>query len=466
MSDKMVNTDLTDLQTLLERYIKAGRISFSLLTWDNKSEAKENELIIKYDNENAFLYIKNADGKIVSVNTETDLSYQEFLAKFMEVSSAKEKAPFDPQLWFKINEDASMFSGYSQENISYFYNYIENNLTSLKPYIINTTADGENHEMLPFMSTRTVYYDLGKIIKDGNIVNVEDTISAIMNLVNNIKSEITDMLNINIRNYDDTLNEFQSHIDRQNEEISVLHSAVSTVDKKYTDLTAKVKEISDKMDLKIRSKKFTLSGDSNRIVPVIIWIGGGGEDLPTEFLNSSDTSARNPQELFLGGAFITYTDPNRNVILQLGSGMETNEAANIHGGTEFTVTQNGNTDAQGVIYGQGVIHGVQKKHAGHWLVWLLAGKTYYLWSKYVDYIWPAVDKEYLGTNTSLYNWSNLTIPQAYKLDYPYYDYYGGKYPQQVFYDRRNAVYSFHYTDVLNITHQLTLGSRYVLSIVQ
>ena len=454
MSDKMVNTDLTDLQTLLERYIKAGRISFSLLTWDEKSEAKENELIIKYDNENAFLYIKNADGKIVSVNTETDLSYQEFLAKFMEVSATKEKAPFDPQLWFKINEDSSMFSGYSQENISYFYNYVENNLTSLKPYIINTTADGETHEMLPFMSTRTTYYDLGKIIKDGNIVNVEDTISAIMNLVNNIKSEITDMLNINIRNYDDTLNEFQSHIDRQDEEISVLHSAVSTVDKKYTDLTAKVKEISDKMDLKIRSKKFTILGDGNTIVPVIFQMRDG-EDLPTKVSDKDSGWASGSKMAFMGGMFITYSDSNRNVILQLGSNMETNFTAHVHNGNEFTITQNCNGN------GQGVVHGVYKFNgeSGTWVVWLLTNKTYYLWSKYVDEAMVYTDSGYNGTGVSgVYAVCSQYGIKTYKYNTT------NDYPQRVFYDRRNSTYSFHYTDTLNITHQLTLGSRYVLSI--
>ena len=447
MSDKMVNTDLTDLQTLLERYIKAGRISFSLLTWDNKSEAKENELIIKYDNENAFLYIKNADGKICAVNTETDLSYQEFLAKFMEVSATKEKAPFDPQLWFKINEDASMFSGYSQENISYFYNYIENNLTSLKPYIINTTADGETHEMLPFMSTRTVYYDLGKIIKDGNIVNVEDTISAIMNLANNIKSEITDMLNINIRNYGDTLNEFQAHIDRQDEEISVLHSAVSTVDKKYTDLTAKVKEISDKMDLKIRSRKFTVGGTTSQIIPVTFTMTGGGEDLPNDVAGGK--WAAGAKEAFMGGMFITYNDANRNVIIQLGSNMEANVAAGLSSGTEFTVTQSqavGGTRTDGKVSGVGTVHAIERVSAGKWCVWLTGGRSYYLWSKYVDDITinaKATTKE-----------GKYTVQK-----------YGTKI-HQALYDRLNKEFSFHYTDVLNITHQLTLGSRYVLSIVQ
>ena len=271
-----------------------------------------------------------------------------------------------------------------------------------------------------------------------------------MNLVNNIKSEITDMLNINIRNYDDTLNEFQSHIDRQDDEISVLHSAVSTVDKKYTDLTAKVKEISDKMDLKIRSKKFTILGNDNTIVPVIFQMQGG-EDLPTVVLDKTSGWANGSKMTFMGGMFITYSDSTRNVILQLGSNMETNYTTQSRAGNEYTITQNCWQS------GKGIVHCVQRMFSGTWVVWLLGNRTYYLWSKYVDDVSILSNSGYNGIGVTQY---------AVTGNHKYIEYTYPNGPQQVFKDRLNSTYSFHYTDVLNITRQLTLGSRYVLSIVQ
>jgi len=359
------NLSIEDLLGLLERFLKSGRLSFSLLTWNRRDEAVINELVIKYQDNLALVYIRNPDGQIVPVGTETDLLFQEFLAKFLEVSVTKQKPDYDPQMWFMLRENSVNFTGYDAEVISQFYQFVENNLSSLKPYLLQVKDSGKLSKLVPFISATTVFYDMNKVMSNGSILNMDDALKAIVTLMNNVKTDLTNLLDSTKNQYNEALNALETNITRHQTEINTLKTDINTVVSKYNTTLSTLNTLAANVDYKIRGLQFSVAGDSNTAYPIRLQYTSG------------DGALTGGNELFLASPMITYSDNNRNVVIMLGLGNDS--IGSFHtGGTKFTISQNC-TGAGTPCFSNAYLIG-----AGTYIVMLGGARTYTVWSKHID----------------------------------------------------------------------------------
>jgi len=370
LASTLQNVDLKELISMLERYLKAGRISFSLLDYSRNNEAITNELIVKYDQENILLYIKNTDGEIKPVGTETDLIFNEFLAKFLEVGESEITPPYDPKLFFQIKQDSSAFYGYSQENINFFYNWIESNMDSLEPYLLHAnTVDEVQHDLIPMQTAKTVYYDLGKVVTGQTIRDMDSVISALVTMMNNIKSDLTAALNSAKATYNsmiDTLNKTNS---TQTTAINGLKTDITNLNTGLSTLNTNLTNLANKVDQRIRPKTFTVGGNANTAYPVRI------------YYNSGVNPVTGGYEFFQGQFFLSFEDGNRSCVAALGDATETNSSSYWNGVcNRYVVTQKGN--------GAGVPAFYHFTEVGpmNWICVLRGAATYTVWSKYIDYV--------------------------------------------------------------------------------
>jgi len=362
--------DIKELIIMLERFIKSGRISFSLLTYDRLGEAVANELIVKYDQDMVLLYIKNQDGLVKAVGTETDLLFNEFLVKFLEVNETETLPAFDPKLFFQIKRDSSDFAGYSQENIDYFYNLIENQFASLTPALLHAKVDSADHDLIPFMGTKQVYYDLSNIINGQIIRNMDDTIAAIIEYVNTLRDNLTDALNNAKAIYDATISSLTTVNTRQDATLTAIKNDVAAMNTKLSTVTTSVTNMASKVSTRVRGQQFYVAGSGTVAYPVLIRY------------NSGINAITGGYEFFGCQFYLTYEDGNRFNVVMLGDGSGTNSSSYWTGiGTKYVVTQKCNGSGTPNIYNCEEIGPMQ------WILMLRGTSWYTVWTKYLDYLY-------------------------------------------------------------------------------
>jgi len=372
MREVMREIDFHDLKIFLERYLKAGRISFSLLAWDNRANGQKGEMIINYDSDYGILYTKNDKNEIIPLRTETDIIFMEFIANFLEVNDVKIKPHAEPQLFFKLMRDTGGNTGFTQQVIEKHYRYIEDNLSSLTPlssWTVNT--DGKSENLTQFSSARTTYYDLGKVISGQVINNMEDTVRIIVSFMNNITKELTDMLNSVRVHYDQSLNQVRDQQARIDGNISVLTNLANGINSNITAMRNSINTISSNMDIRMHRRDFTTGGsNSSYFTPVLITLNenGLGNSLP-------DGAG---MEAFGAGLYITGSWRIPGFALELGSGnlFSNNARYPSSGGSRFTVSFHPNSLSYLPFAG------AKRVGAGAWVVMLRSTYEYTLWSKY------------------------------------------------------------------------------------
>lgn len=148
----MNTNNIKELAMELEKYLKAGRFSFAVLMWDQRNKAVVNELIVKYDEKDhkPILYIKNANGDIVPIISESDKIFKDFLENFIEVSVNRTKN-YEPSLYFMLRQDNEGNTGWNQSTVDQFYTFVSDNFSKLKPYVLQTFKKGKSDLLIPFV---------------------------------------------------------------------------------------------------------------------------------------------------------------------------------------------------------------------------------------------------------------------------------------------------------------------------
>lgn len=224
--------NIKDLMSEIEKFIKGGRIVIELLTKDEANDMTPRQLCVDfdYDEKVARLYVMNDQNEIVPIKSKAEDLIEEFITKFIEVGTNK-KYNYDPSLFFKLMSENE---GFAQANIEKFYSYITENFSQLKPYIQYTKDyNGNTHGLIPFMSTDTVYLNLGKIIQDKGITNTTTAIQELYNFMTAYRTTVESIVNKMNNSLDGLMSSIRSDLD--------------TLSKKYNDQDTLVNSINEKV---------------------------------------------------------------------------------------------------------------------------------------------------------------------------------------------------------------------------
>lgn len=366
-------TDNKELLIEIEKYLKAGRFSFAVLSWDNRSKAVINELIVRYDEKDGkpLLYIKKPNGDIAPIITESDKNLKDFIENFIEISVDRTKN-YEPSLWFMLRQDRNGNTGWNEETVSQFYRYVEANLAEMKPYALQVFKDKKRETLIPFVGTQMVFYDMGRIIPDAGVENFDNIIEMLFKLINDIKSNLVDIMDGIEAKFTDMNDKLVQENNRQNKEIETLRDNMKETQKQVQDVIASIGGVKDTTERKLLPTKLAVGGNGNTIYPVKIKLTGGG------------TQINGGYEQFMGAMYLQMESPNRNIILQIG---------NMHT-TTSPLYYNG-IDDQYYVYTHKVINGANAKHyiydcrmvgSGEYILLLRGATNYQLWSKYPEFL--------------------------------------------------------------------------------
>ena len=358
------------MNLLYERMIKDGRLSMSLCLWENRDKALEDELIIRYtENALPMLYIKSK-GEYKPIGTETDLNFNKFLQNFMEVSSVRTKEEFDPSIWFKTFKDSANTEGYSDENITQAYKEIESKLNLMKPYIMQVDVDKESHLVIPYMSTKLVFYDLGKLMANERVRNLEEVFQLLMQYMQKVRSDNQSMITAVNKAVSEVQIDITNQNNRQDENIEILSKEMQSQSQSNNSLLDKVNQYINSTETRIRPLRFTMQGSATYAYPVVFKLSGGGMDM----LNGT--------EFFNAPLYLTFEDGNRINVLQLGDSNTVGSPlipTNIKEAYDFVqVCNSANTTP--------AIYDVKRIDGNTWVVMLKGGQTYTAYSKYIEFL--------------------------------------------------------------------------------
>lgn len=256
-------SDIRELLLKLDRRLKTGVFTFSLLTGDKKDRAVMHELVLDYGldeqgrpygADNGFpvdkngkvelprpkLYVVDENGNRVDIQSEAAIRIKDFMDNFFEVSVTRTKYG-EPSMWLKLIPDANGNTTYNNTNIEEFYRYLQFNKENLTPHIMQTFKDGERHILMPFVTADHVFYDVSKIIAGEGIRNFEDTFELLHNLIKNITDNISD----NLRIIEDRMNRTFAML---TEKSNVHDRAIESLETSITRLDGSLREINKKAD--------------------------------------------------------------------------------------------------------------------------------------------------------------------------------------------------------------------------
>ena len=365
-------TDNKELLMEIEKYLKAGRFSFSVLTWDDKDKAVTNELIVKFDKDGKpTLNIKNPDGTISSIVTESAQEMKDFLENFIEVSVDRTKN-YEPSIWFMLKQDEHGDTGWNKSTISQFYNYVEQNYKNLKPYALQVFANGQKELLMPYVDTKMVFYDLGKIMSGKGVESFDVITKLLFGIISDIKSNIIDVVNGMESNFNDIRSKLEIDNDRQDKEIDTLRKSIMRNKETINNMMESIGGIKDTTDRRLDFKKFTVGGDPHMVYPVRFKLTKGGNEI------------LGGHELFMSVIFLQMESPSRTIVMQIGN-MHSTTSPQYYNGVED----------QYFVYSHKVLNGANAKHyvydckmigSGDYIVLLRGGTEYTVWTKYVDYL--------------------------------------------------------------------------------
>ena len=366
-------TNTKEVMIEIEKYLKAGRLSFSVLSWDLRNNSVINELIVKYDEADGkpMLYIKNPDGQIVPIITESDANLKEFIENFIEVSVDRTK-DYEPSMWFMLRKDGSGNTGFNQSVIDQFNSYINDNFDELKPYMLQVFKDGKRELLVPYVDTKSVFYDLGKLIQDERVRNFDDIITLLYNLIIDIRENLVDIMNAVETKFNDMNEKLILENERQNKEITDLESHMDDSDSKLNSLLGELGDIRGTTERRLLQKEISVGGEANKIYPVRLKYTGGG--LPIS----------GGVEMFMGAMFLTMENSQRNIVLQIGNNHMTTSPSYYIGTSDqyYTYTHkvlNGN-NAKHYVYA------VKQVGSGDHILMLRGATRYTLWTKYPEFV--------------------------------------------------------------------------------
>lgn len=367
----MNRNDIKEFRMEMEKFLKAGRFSFAILTWDQRQNAVINELVVKYDEKDhkPMLYIKNPKGDVVPIITESDKILKDFLENFIEISVDRTKN-YEPSLWFMLRKDENGNTGWNKSTINQFYSFIGANFNKMKPYVLQTFKDNQRELLIPYVGTQMVFYDMGKLIKGAGVENFDNIVNMLYNLITDIKENLVDIMNGIETKFTDMNNKLVQENERQNAEIKTLEQQIKQTEDKLDDVMNSLGDIRGTTERRLLPVEISVGGNANTIYPVSVSLRGGGLAI------SGGT------EQFAGAMFLTLETPQRNIVVQLGNNHMTDSP------NYFT----GITD-QYFVYSHKILDGGNAKHyvydvknisSGSYALLLRGATKYTLWTRYPD----------------------------------------------------------------------------------
>lgn len=357
----------------IEKYLKAGRFSFSILSWDMRNNAVTNELIVKYDEKTGkpMLYIKNPSGEVVPIITESDANLKKFLENFIEVSVDRTKH-YEPSMWFMLRKDGNNDTGWNKDVINQFYRYIEDNYDQLKPYALQLFHNKQRELLIPYVDSKMVFYDLGKLIQNQVVHNFDDITELLYNLIMDIKENLVDIMN-SIEDKFNTMNDkLEQENERQNTEISNLRKQVEQTEKSLNGLLGQLDDVKGTTERRLLPVTITVAGNNNTIYPVRVKYTGGG------------LQVAGGTQMFMGAMFLTMENAQRNIVLQFGNNhMTTSPGYYIGQADQYYVYTHKVIDGSNAKH---YVYDVQQVGSGDHVIMLRGGTTYTIWTKYPDHI--------------------------------------------------------------------------------
>lgn len=374
-------------QIEIEKFLKAGRTTLAILSWEDRDQAITNEIVGKYDPTDGkwYIYITNPDGggtggggsgsgtdpDFGSISTEADVLFDEFIHNFLEVSEIRTKN-YEPSIWCMLRRDHENDSSFvnNQSVIDQFYEWIDTNYTQLKPYILHTYQNKTRDMLIPYVGTRGVFYDLGKFVENQGITNLDVVITTLYKLHCEYRasfSSILQSMSTRISNIDTNMTNINT---RQDADIKMLNKMLQDSINKFNEVDSKLGNVSANSELRIRPNKFTVGGSGSMIYPVKVTI------------NKAGLAIKGGTEAFLAGMFLTHENEFKATILQLGNISENTSPDYYNGNkdTHYVFSQiiKYTRDAKYYIYD------VQRVASGSYILMLRGNNTYTLWSKYID----------------------------------------------------------------------------------
>lgn len=354
---------------VLEEFIKAGRLHVALLGYDRKDEAVVGELIIDFtDKAKPILHIKNPDGEVVPVLTESDRLFNEFLENFIEVSVDR-TVNYEPSLWFMIRTDDGN-DNWSYDIIKQHFDFAKANKNSFKPYMMQTFKNKQRELLLPFITTKEIYYDMGKLIADERITDFDKIVEMLYNLIIDIRDNLQSIITEVSESFNALELKLNQENDRQNLQIAALEESVRTLNNKLDDLNNKLDEVAGTTEKRIRPKELRVGGQSNMVYPVRLKYVNGTLSVP------------GGKEFFMAPILLTIKDANRSCLLKIGHNHTTNSPDFFSGdkGTHYVYDQTVLNNSNAKFY----FYDVNTIGSGDYVVMLRGGTTYTLWSKYIE----------------------------------------------------------------------------------
>lgn len=281
-------SQIKDKLMYIDRYMKAGRFTFSLLTADNKDLATMHELILDYgtdDNGTAYgskngfptnadgtikiprpsIFVINEKGERVNIETESALQIRKFLDNFFEVSTNRTKFG-EPSMWLKLIANDDGTTTYGEDNTRKFYEYTVANKDQLHPYILQTFKDGKRDILIPFMTANHVFYDVSKIIAGEKIRTIEDTFKLLHTMINTIGDNIKFNISTIEARMNDTMNMLKEKSDIQDRAIAALQQNINDMGSYYLEVSNKLTNIIEKVGKSfIKKPYFVKRGEILRI---------------------------------------------------------------------------------------------------------------------------------------------------------------------------------------------------------
>lgn len=364
--------DMKEMMTLIEKFLKSGRFSLSLLDWDKRNKAVTNELIVKYDEAQAkpMLYIKNPNGKIVPIITESDKDIKNFLENFLEVSVNRTKN-YEPSMWFMLREDGNHNTNINESTVDQFHKYIEANYNQLKPYALQIFRNNQRELLIPYIDTKFVFYDLGKLMAGESTENFDEVVHILYTLITEIRDNLTTIMSTVEDKFNSMNDKLLLENERQNAEIDSLNKQIDQTNKRIEDLIGTMTGVSGQVDRRLTPKTISVGGDANKIYPVRI-----------KYNNTGKYPVDGGYEKFMAMMFLTMENTYRNIVVQIGHNHMTTSNAYFVGDADsyFCYTHKIKDGSVSKHY----IYDVKQVGSGDYVLLLRGAQSYTLWSKYPD----------------------------------------------------------------------------------
>lgn len=354
-------------KTFYEKLIKDGRFTFAVTAWENRDTAPDQSLIVRWTGDLPMLYMKR-DGAYYPAGTETDLNFNKFILNFLEVSPTRQKEDVDPSIWFKTFKDSSNSEGYSDENIKMAYQYIEQNLPSMSPYIQKVAVDSKEHYVIPMIISKMVFYDLAKLIANEKIRSLDEVFPLLIQYMQKVRTDNQAQITAVNKAITEVQTDIRDQNNRQDENIELLSKESQEQTSSNSALLEKIDTFIKKTEFRNRSKRFSIEGSATYAYPVAITIGNGNNQLS------------NGYECFNAPTYIMTDDGNRLNIVQLG-GSSTVYVSNVPYQLDDTyiMTQKCNGSSTTPI-----IYDIKRVSYNTWVLLIKGGSSFTVYSKYID----------------------------------------------------------------------------------